>query len=471
MRARSQRRAVGALTCALILSVTACTSSVDPDSNSASPSPSTSTTSCAEGDPLEPPRVFSLTFDGISADTFDTTLTVPFAGLDSGPLDRPSVVRVAVLTSTSNAPVTFSARGGQLLERLTDPWQNAGDQLTTFSVAGDSRCTASVFLLATKVGTVKVSAQGQNLEMAEAAVVTNPAAAREVSVATARSAVRAGDTVETTVRVQDAFANPISGVPVVITTPRKGPGLFFNGARRAVVLTDENGQASTELITVAGAGSSLTIKASGDLPSCDRLINQYLCVAGEPVDFFTEAQATDRVKVRVRQPKVVVTSPQEGAALSSGQVFVVNATTAGVAPGTLAQVLWGDEVVALGSVEEDGSLTASDVPARTTSGNRTYQLVVGSLPRSPLDLTVRNFNVIGAAATGQRLVLDIAPGSWPTGTTIIVLRDGKRLTSAEVGAVGSTIQLSVPNQTGFYNVRVRAAGVVVNGNQPFAVLN
>jgi hypothetical protein len=154
---------------------------------------------------------------------------------------------------------------------------------------------------------------------------------------------------------------------------------------------------------------------------------------------------------------------------SAEQRFSLTANTAGVASGTLAQVLWGDEVLALGSVDEDGALRVVDIRARITSATKNYQLVVGSLPRQKIDITVLPFAVSEAKRQGEDLMLTIAPGAWPVGTTLIILRDGVRVTTTTVRAVGTQITVPVRNQPGFYNVRVRDSGTVVQGAAPLLV--
>lgn len=459
----------GALAILLCLGMSACTTTPAADPGPTSFEASTPALACPSGEMTAPPRVADLSFDDLRAQTFSTTLTVPFAGLDSGPLDRPSLVRVSVITDSSNTPVTFTARGGQFIERVTDPWQRADSQITTFSVAGETTCTASAYLLATRVGDVRVTAQGRNTESAVVSVVTNPAAARNVSLTSEVTRVRAGDTVASTASVTDAFGNPIAGVAVVITTPGDGPGRFFNGAQRAVVLTDENGQATTEIVTVSGAGSNLIINARGDLTGCAPLVNQYTCAAGEPVEFFAAANKKDMLTIRVRQPQVRILTPATGTDLSAGQTFNLTAQTAGVKRGVLAQVLWGDEVVALGSVGDGGELRVSDIPARVTAPDRQYQLVVGELPPRPIDLTVRPFNITDFAIDAGGLTFTIATGSWPAGTTIILLRDGRRAAREQVTTATNPLRITVPNRTGFYNVRVRDDGKVISGDQPVLV--
>ena len=453
----------------VLLGVSACTgenSTVDPtDSTSASPMP----TLCADATAGQPPQIFGLTFDQVSAATFATTLTVPFAGLTAGSLDRPSVVQVSVRASTANAPVTFTAPGAHFIERLDDPWSQAPDQVTVFTVAGGDGCVASVFLLGTTAGQVTVTARGKNSESADVTVVTSPAAARNVEVRTEVERVRAGKPVTAIVAVTDAFNNPVAGVAVILTTPEDGPGRFFNGTRRAVLLTDDSGTAAAEFATVPGEGSRLNITARGDQPACDPLINQYECAAGEPVASFAAPIGRATTSVGVRQPRVRVESPVPSTQFSAEQPFSLTANTAGVASGTLAQVLWGDEVLALGSVDENGSLRVVDIRARITSASKNYQLVVGSLPRKKIDITVLPFAVTEAKRQGQDLLLTIAPGAWPVGTTLIILRDGKRVTTSTVRAVGTQISVSVPSRSGFYNVRVRDSGTVVQGADPLLI--
>lgn len=460
------RMAVGLLTLGLLAS--ACTGE---GADSASPTEATTPAApCPVGESTVPPAIRDLTFDTVTAETFRTTLTVPYAGLEGGALDQPSVVRAEVKTAVSNAPVTFRADGGRILDQLGGDWINAGDQLTVFSLTGTNVCVAGGYLFATQVGEVEFLAQGSNEERATVEVVTVPDAARNVSVRVSADAVLAGETVEAEIIVTDVFGNRVPGATVVITTPRKGPGAFFNGSRRAVVLTDERGRASVELVTFAGRGDSMTINVRGDAPACEIALNQFACAENQPVLGFAAAQAKVRARVTIRQPDVTLTAPRPGSRLSAGQRFAVQASTVGVATGTLAQLKLGDSVVALGSVDEDGSLIMRDIIAAVTSASTRYSLLVADLPRVDVDLTVLPFGITGAQSSEEGITFTVATGAWPSGTRIVLLRNDSQVSRVDVATPGSPITITVPSAPGIYQVRARSNGVTVDGERPFPIL-
>jgi len=460
---------VGAGLCALALLASACSGSSD-DTSTPSPTAPTAEAPCPVGQSTIPPTIRDLTFDNVTAQTFRTTLTVPFEGLEGGPLDSPSVVRAEVKTAESNSPVTFTAVGGLLIDRLGDDWAMAGEQLTAFSIAGTNACVANTYVFATRTGTINFIAQGANQEQSTIEVVTVPEAARNVSMRVSADSILARETVEVEINVTDVFGNRVPGAVVVITTPRKGPGSFFNGSRRAVVLTDERGRASVELVTVAGKGDSLTINVRGDAAACESNLNQFACAEGVPVAGFPAARSKAKTVVNIRQPEVSLISPRSGTRLSAGQRFAVQASTLGVPPGTLAQLKLGDAVVALGSVESDNTLLMRDILAEPTSATRKYSLLVGDLPTLQVDLTVASFGITNARSSEDSLTFSIAAGAWPTGTRIILLRNDSQVSQTTIARPGEALTMTVPLAPGIYQVRARNGGVVVDGERPYPIL-
>ena len=282
--------------------------------------------------------------------------------------------------------------------------------------------------------------------------------------------ILARETVEVEINVTDVFGNRVPGAVVVITTPRKGPGSFFNGSRRAVVLTDERGRASVELVTVAGRGNSLTINVRGDSAACESTLNQFACAEGVPVAGFPAARSKAKTVVNIRQPEVSLISPRSGTRLSAGQRFAVQASTLGVPPGTLAQLKLGDAVVALGSVESDNTLLMRDILAEPTSATRKYSLLVGDLPTLQVDLTVASFGITNARSSEDSLTFSIAAGAWPTGTRIILLRNDSQVSQTTIARPGEALTMTVPLAPGIYQVRARNGGVVVDGERPYPIL-
>jgi len=421
---------------------------------------------CAEGAPDRPTEISRLTLDGVTAQTFATTLTVPYAGLDSGPLDRPSVVRAAVVTAESGAPVTFRASSGRLIESLDDPWLDAPSQITVYSVPGTSSCIASVYLLSTRVGSLTLSVESEESLSTDVEVVTSPAAARNVDLELEDGPIQAGEEVEVGITVTDAFGNRVVNSAVVISVPRDGPALYLNGANRATVLTDERGRARVVLLTIADRGTRLAIRARGDNPACDAGINQFDCAANQPFAGAEPAKSNVRKQIRIRQPEVLIESPPPGLILSAGDTFDLRARTLGVESGTLAQVKLGDDVLSLGSVEDGDSLSMSNIPALLNSDGAGYGLLVGSLARVPIEITVLPFGILDAGLRGEELRLRIATGAWQVGTRIELLLNGAVIDQRTVAASGEEWFVDVENLPGVYTVRARRGDEIIAAPDP-----
>ena len=116
--------------------------------SSSSPTPSPTETmpsaACATGDSVTPPDISDFSVDGVAAEQRTAPLVVPYNGLQGGTPERPMVMRLEVVTSTSGSPVRFRATGGLLLESLVeDPLGEP--EVTVFSESGVERCVASVY--------------------------------------------------------------------------------------------------------------------------------------------------------------------------------------------------------------------------------------------------------------------------------------------------------------------------------------
>lgn len=442
------------------LLLTACTGS-----DSADTPTSTATTTapaCPQGAPDRPTEISGLTLDGVTAETFATTLTVPYAGLEAGPLDRPSVVRASVVTATSGAPVTFRADTGRLLETLDETWPTAPSQVTVFSVPGTTSCVASVYLLSTRTGTLTLTVESVGSLTTTLEVLTAPTGARNVSLEIGAEEVLAGENLDATVTVTDVFGNRVANSVVIISVPKEGPALYLNGTNRATVLTDERGRARVQLVTVPDRGDRLTVRARGADPRCSAQINQFGCTVDQPFRGASEAISDVRARVDIDQPEVIIDLPEAGTRLSAGQTFDIRARTLGVASGTLAQVKLGDEVLALGSVEEEGLLSVSGIIAEVAPRGVRYGLLVGSLPRVPVDVTVVPFGIIDADSVEGRLTLTVATGAWSAGTTLQLLRNGQVVRSTEVDSSGNPWLVDLADEPGTYLVRALVADQVVD---------
>ena len=446
------------------LLLTACTGADSTDTSSTA-APTTAPV-CPQGAPDRPTEISRLTLDGVTAETFATTLTVPFAGLEAGPLDRPSVVRASVVTATSGAPVTFRADTGRVLETLDDGWPTAPSQVTVFSVPGTTSCVASVYLLSTRTGTLTLTVESIGSLTTTLEVLTSPSAARNVSLEVGAPELLAGEDLDATVTVTDVFGNRVANSVVIISVPRDGPALYLNGTNRATVLTDERGRARVQLVTVPDRGDRLTVRARGADPRCSAQINQFGCTADQPFLGASEAVSDVKTRVAIDQPEVIIDSPAAGTRLSAGQTFDIRARTLGVASGTLAQVKLGDEVLALGSVEEEGLLSVSGIIARVSPRGVRYGLLVGSLPRVVVEITVVPFGIIEARPVDDRLELTVATGAWPAGTTLQLLGNGQSIRSTEVDSSGDPWLVEIADGPGTYLVRARAGDEVVDSPDP-----
>ena len=427
------------------------------------------TQACPVGQSTLPPPISNLSIDGVSAATYRTPLSVPSGGLDTPRLDGPPVVRIEVTAAESNAPVTFTALGGQVIESLDDSWVEAPDQLTVFSLPGAERCTAAVYVFATKPGTVNLAVEGATILTGALDVVVPREGARNVSLRLEETTVLAGESVQATATVSDAFGNAIPNAVVVLSTPRKGPGRFLNGATRQTLITDSRGRASIDVLAVAGRGTTLTVRAEGDDASCIVERNQYDCPIDVPVPGFTASSGRVSADVPVEQPSATLISPSAGTVLSAGEPFSVTASTTGLSAGTIAQVKLGGNVIALGSVDEDGRVSITDIVAVENRG-RSYQFVVGDLAPIPISLTVVPFGITGATRDDTALTFTVTPGAWAAGTEIGLTRDGILVSRTPVLLGEETLEITVPFAPGVYQVRVRIGGSVVEGQQAYPIL-
>lgn len=441
-------------------------------SSSTSPSPSPTETmpssACATGDSVTPPDISDLTVDGVPAEQRTASLVVPYNGLQGGTPERPMVMRLEVVTSTSGSPVRFRATGALLLESLVeDPLGEP--EVTVFSESGVERCVASVYLFATTVGEANVYVEGLGSTTTLIPVVTALQAARNISLSVTESSVDSGESFEALVGVTDVFGNPIENAAVDLSLPPKGPGRFVTGANTFTVLTDPKGRASVEIQT--RKGGSLTVTAKGDLAACAPLENQYACPADRPVPGFEPASGTQKARVRVVEPSVEVTTPAAGTAYSTGEKFDVSGTATGVREGTTVALIVGDTPLGASTVKADGSFAFRDVVAQKGgSGDLGYVVKVGDLKPASVDITVKDFTIVSYKRVDAGLRFRVAAGAWKSGTIIELTRDGAPVSKIEVTSPGSEVILFAPDQPGFYQVQVSTSRGIVYGLEVQPVL-
>jgi len=439
-----------------------------PSSSSPSPTETMPSAACSTGDSVTPPDISDFTIDGVPAEQRTAALVVPYNGLSGGTPERPMIMRLEVVTTTSGSPVSFRATGGLLLESLVeDPLGEP--EVTVFSESGVERCTASVYLFATAVGEVNVYVEGLNSTTTLIPVVTAREAARNISLTVTESTVDAGESFEALVRVSDVFGNPIENASVDLSLPPKGPGRFITGANTFTVLTDPKGRASVEIQT--RGGGNLTVSAKGDLAACSPVENQYACLADRPVPGFAEASGEQKARVRVIEPRAAVTEPKPGTAYSTGETFDVRGTVTGVREGTTVALIVGDVPLGASTVRAGGTFEFTSVVAqRGGTGDLGYVVKVGDLKPLPLDLTIKDFTIVSYKRVDAGLRFRIAAGAWKAGTIIELTRDGTPVSKIEVTSPGAEVILFAPDVPGFYQVQVDTPRGIVYGLEVEPVL-
>ena len=441
---------------------------------SPSPSPSSTatmpTSACAVGDSVTPPDISDLSINGVPAAQWQTPLVVPYDGLEGGTKERPSVLRVEVVTSTSGSPVTFRTTGAQIIDTLASTVPAKGE-ITVFSQPGMERCVAVAYIFSTVIGEATINVQGLNSEAAKFRVITTREAARNIALDVSSNLVNAGDPVDAVVGVTDVFGNPIENASVDLVLPAKGAGLFDTGANTFTVLTDEKGRASVQVRTRAGFGTKLTVTAKGDLASCLPMENQYACKADQPVPDFEAASGPQKEVVNLTEPKVTITSPPAGTAYSTGEVFDIAGKATGVKEGTTARLLLGDNPLGASTVKADGTFAFTNVPAQSQgSGDLGYVVIVGDLKPQPVEISVKTFTIVSFKRVSSGLKFRVTPGAWKQGTLIELTRDGAPTTKIEVTDPGKDLYIFAPDVPGFYQVQVSTSRGIVYGEEVQAVL-
>ena len=282
-----------------MLAVASCSSTTS-DDGTTSPGP-TPSVDCTPGAADQPTEISRLTLDGVTAETFTTTLTVPFDGLAGGPLDRPSVVRAAVVTAESGAPVTFRTDTGGVIADRTADWLSAGREITVTSTQDESGCSAAVYLFSTRTGSLTLEVESDGGLSTTLDVVTATAAARNLSVDVMDTEVTSGADIDVTVTATDAFGNPVEGSTIAISVPQEAPARYLNGSNRATVLTDDEGRTEVRLLTESDRTRIFNVRVRAVKPRCTG-VNQYGCGIDEPFIGAGEPVADIRVPVTVLQP-------------------------------------------------------------------------------------------------------------------------------------------------------------------------
>lgn len=460
-----------ALACVALLG--ACSSGTTDEAASATPTATpterAAPAACPVGESTVPPELSDLTVNGAPLTPAPISLSVPFRGLEGGTPDRPSVIRIEATASASGSPVTFTAKGAQLVETLDDSaWLSAPSTLTVFSEPGAQRCVAAAYLFATKVGTATVEIAGATSVTGSFTVVTTREAARNLALQVPTKDANAGDPVQAIADVTDVFGNPVENASIDFVLPAKGPGRFAAGTSSFTVLTDAKGRASIQIDTLRDKGSELLVRVRGDLASCLPLENQYSCGTDQPVLGFAEASGSQKAVVTLQAPTVTVTSPAPGTVLNAGQTFGVTAVTTGLPAGTPARVQAGGLPVGASAVQADGSLVIDSIVVQAGQGD--FTLVVDGLDPVALDVTVKRFGIVSYKVVPTGLKFRVTPGAFPAGTIVELTRDGLSVGRIEIVDPGADLYMFTTEEPGVYQVQVSGPESTVYGDAPTTVL-
>lgn len=161
--------------------------------------------------------------------------------------------------------------------------------------------------------------------------------------------------------------------------------------------------------------------------------------------------------------RVVVDTPVDGSAVSSGGWFAVTARTSGVAAGSAAYVTLDGIAVANAAVDADGTARFARVPGRMGQ----YRVRIGPAPATvqsaAFALDVRPFAISYAATRDGDAVVTIRTGNWYRGQLLQLTRDGRTTATVRVGAPGVPVTLVVPGVAGEYQVKAESRQGTVYG--------
>ena len=266
--------------------------------------------------------------------------------------------------------------------------------------------------------------------------------------------------VNPTVKVVDAFGNPVSGATVTFTVQTGG-----GSVGTATVASDVNGLAATTytLGTAAGTGNNTMQAAVSGLPGTPASLTfTESATAGTAAKLAiqTEPSATATAGVAFAQQPVVVVEDQYGNVVTSASGLTVTATRdagsgtlqGGLMAGTVNGVatfagLYHNVATNITITFSSGSLTpvTSTVVAISAAsadhlvmvqGNNQTNTVATALPVNP---TVRVVDAFGNAVSGANVTFAVQTGGGSVGTTTVASdANGLAATTYTLGTVAGT---------------------------------
>ncbi|MEZ5117466.1 MAG: serine protease [Candidatus Nanopelagicales bacterium] len=238
------------------------------------------------------------------------------------------------------------------------------------------------------------------------------------------------------------------------------------------------GDSGGPLLSGAGADARLVgvvsfgVACAGDTPGVYTRLSAYLnwlSGLGVPIGGGTTPPPTG-------EATVVITSPADGSAISSGGLFGVSATTTGVAAGTPAFLTLNGSAKASTTVQANGNVRfdntavggGSWIPAEAGD----YAVRICGSTCGPVQATSETvsldivpFQIVGDPAFTAGLRFTVATGNWAPGTRIYVTRNGVAAGSGRVVRTGERIVIQTQDRAGTYQVRVSSHQGYVYGNQ------
>ncbi|MEZ5117571.1 MAG: hypothetical protein R2737_15020 [Candidatus Nanopelagicales bacterium] len=275
-----------------------------------------------------------------------------------------------------------------------------------------------------------------------------------VTPATAATAIGGSTTLTATVRTT---ANQVvAGMPVTVASTGRN-----TYAAQSAGTTNAAGQVTWVQKDTAPASSTATT---------------------DTVTFSAGGKSGQAVITYSAPASVVVTSPSNGSAISSGGLFGVSAQATGVASGTTAYLTLNGLAKSRSTVQANGFIRFDNttlgggqwIPAEAGSyGVRICGGACGPTisTSSTFSLTIIPFQIVGQpAVAGNRLVFTVATGNWYPGTRIYLTRNGFATASVVVVRTGQQVSVAAGNRPGQYQVRVNSNQGYVYGNRSGVVV-
>lgn len=391
-----------------------------------------------------------LRLNGVPAADFTAAIDAPTSGTATAPT---TAVEVAVVAVVPGDTVTFTAPGGRITAADSAAWATGSSTLDVVSDPLTGRAVA--WMHAEEIGAVTVTAAAATDLRG---VVAVSAGAPRMITATARRTAVSGDRVTITVRVEDAFDNPVPGARVDLVLTRTSSGTFAGGYRQVTVRTAADGSAAAVVATSPRDTAPVVVSVRGDAAACT-VTNQFSCPAGQPGAGFPAASGPVRIETALTPPTVRVTGPKRDAPVSTNQFITVRATTTGIPGGSPVRILEGEREMARGEVRADGSIRIDRVRA---VGDGVFVVAVSGI-RVRSQVRVLPFGITRAEEVDGRLALTVAVGAWDRGTTIAVLRGSTVVQRVQVARMHQDLRVRLPYRTGSYQVQVNTADGAVPG--------